>query len=105
MMLKWQKRVWTRAIAFNQSEHGHIDALRRQFFAFISAESQRLLACMSRTSFNTASSSSDSIAASEAEAAGSQDIGGAQCLALNEILIIRLDPSVPQGGVIWGGSR
>lgn len=51
-----------RSIVFNQSERSHIDALRRQFFAFISAEFQRLLACMSNASFNTASSSSDTIA-------------------------------------------
>lgn len=54
-----------RSIVFNQSEHSHIDALRRQFFAFISAEFQRLLACMSHASFNTASSSSDTIAEPE----------------------------------------
>lgn len=54
-----------RSIVFNQSEHSHIDALRRQFFAFISAEFQRLLACMSNASFNTASSSSDIIAEPE----------------------------------------
>lgn len=39
--------------------------MRRQFFAFISAEFQRLLACMSNASFNTASSSSDTIAEPE----------------------------------------
>lgn len=54
-----------RSIVFNQSEHSHIDALRRQFFAFISAEFQRLLACMSNALFNTASSSSDTIAEPE----------------------------------------
>lgn len=54
-----------RSIVFNQSEHSHIDALRRQFFAFISAEFQRLLACMSNALFNTASSSSDAIAEPE----------------------------------------
>lgn len=54
-----------RSIVFNQSEHSHIDALRRQFFAFISAEFQRLLACMSNASLNTASSSSDTIAEPE----------------------------------------
>lgn len=54
-----------RSIVFNQSEYSHIDALRRQFFAFISAEFQRLLASMSNASFNTASSSSDTIAEPE----------------------------------------
>jgi rieske iron-sulfur protein len=45
-----------RAISFNQSEQRHIDALRCQFFAFISAEFRRLLLCMSRASFNSTSS-------------------------------------------------
>lgn len=60
-----------RAIVFNQSEHSHIDALRRQLFAFISAEFQRLLACMSRASFST-SSSSDSNAETEADVSAEQ---------------------------------
>jgi len=50
-----------RAIHFNQNEQSHIDALRRQFFAFISAEFQRLLLCMSRASFNLTSSSDNTV--------------------------------------------
>ena len=50
-----------RAINFNQNEQSHIDALRRQFFAFISAEFQRLLLCMSRASFNLTSSSDNTV--------------------------------------------
>lgn len=61
-----------RAVVLNQSEQSHIDALRRQFFAFILAEFQRLLACMSRASFSTISSSSDSIAEPEAETQAEQ---------------------------------
>ena len=61
-----------RAIVFNQSEQGHIDALRRQFFAFISAEFQRLLLCMSRASFSITSSSSDSTAEPEADVSAEQ---------------------------------
>jgi Rieske Fe-S protein len=51
-----------RPLAFAQSEQSHIDALRRQAFAFISAEFQRLLACMSNASDNIASSSTDGTA-------------------------------------------
>jgi Rieske Fe-S protein len=54
-----------RAIVFNQSEQSHIDALRRQICAFISAEFQRLLLCMSNASRSTASSFSEN--ASEPE--------------------------------------
>ena len=61
-----------RSIVFNQSEHSLIDALRRQFFAFISAEFQRLLLCMSRASFSITSSSSDSTAEPEADVSAEQ---------------------------------
>src|SRR3569623_1997146 len=61
-----------RSIAFNQSEQSHIDALRRQFFAFISAEFQRLLACMSNASFNPASLSSDNTAEPEVDVLAEQ---------------------------------
>jgi rieske iron-sulfur protein len=61
-----------RSFVFNQSEQRHIDALRCQFSAFILAEFQRLLACMSSTSFSTASSSSDSTAEHEADAGAEQ---------------------------------
>ncbi|MBW7961329.1 Rieske (2Fe-2S) protein [Bradyrhizobium sp. BR 10261] len=54
-----------RTIVFAQSEQSHIDALRRQFFAFISADFQRLLACMSNAPSKIASSSSDNIAEPE----------------------------------------
>lgn len=56
----------------NQSEQSHIDALRRQVFAFFSAEFQRLLASMSRASFNTSSSSSENIADPENDAGTEQ---------------------------------
>jgi Rieske Fe-S protein len=61
-----------RSFAFNQSEQRHIDALRRQFFALFSAESQRLLTCMSSASFNTRSSSSENSAEPEAGACAEQ---------------------------------
>ncbi|MET3907743.1 rieske iron-sulfur protein [Bradyrhizobium sp. S3.3.6] len=61
-----------RSIAFNQSEQSHIDALRRQFFAFISAEFQRLLPCMSRASFNITLSSPGSTAEPEADVSAEQ---------------------------------
>jgi Rieske Fe-S protein len=61
-----------RSIVFNQSEQGHIDALRRQYFAFISAEFQRLLSCMSRASFSDTSSSSDITAEPETDAHAEQ---------------------------------
>jgi Rieske Fe-S protein len=60
-----------RSFAFNQNEHSHIDALRRQFSAFFSAEFQRLLACMSNASFNT-TASSDDIAEPQADACAEQ---------------------------------
>lgn len=60
------------SLAFNQSEQRHIDALRRQFSAFFSAEFQRLLACMSRASFNTTPSSSESTAEPEVDAGTEQ---------------------------------
>jgi Rieske Fe-S protein len=61
-----------RSFAFNQSEQRHIDALRRQFFALFSAEFQRLLAGMSRASFNINSSSSESTAEPEVDAGTEQ---------------------------------
>src|SRR5437762_2037973 len=56
-----------RRFAFNQCEQSHNDALRCKFSAFFSAESQRLLACMSSSSSNIMSSSSLSESAAEPE--------------------------------------
>jgi len=66
--IETEKRHQTCAFAFNQSEQSHIDALRRQLSAFISAEFQRLLAGMSIAPPSTHSSSSDDAADSHADA-------------------------------------
>jgi len=57
-----------RSFAFNQNEQSHIDALRRQFSALFSAEFQRLLAGMSRASFNGNSFSSENTAEPDVDA-------------------------------------
>lgn len=56
----------------NQNEQSHIDALRRQFFALFLAEFQRLLVNMSRASFTTDSSSSESSTEPNADACSEQ---------------------------------
>jgi len=61
-----------RSLLLNLSEQSHIDALRCQFSALFSAESQRLLAGMSRASFNATSSSSEITAELEAGACTEQ---------------------------------
>lgn len=58
--------------AFNQSEQSHIDALRRQLSAFISAEFQCLLAGMSQASFSSTLPSSDSPAEPAVDAGAEQ---------------------------------
>jgi Rieske Fe-S protein len=60
------------SFSLNQSEQSHIDALRCQFFALFSAEFQRLLVCMSRASFGTTSSSSESNAEPDVDAGTEQ---------------------------------
>lgn len=55
-----------RTFAFNQSEHHANDALRRKFFAFFLAESQRLLAYMAHSTHSTSCPSSDNTAESDA---------------------------------------
>lgn len=72
MTLQLQICAELRAFVFAQSEQSHIDALRCQFFAFISAEFQRLLLCMSRASFKSTPSSSDSMADSGGNAGAEQ---------------------------------
>ena len=59
-------------LSLNQRAQSHIDALRRQLSAFFSAEFQRLLVCMSRASFNSTSSSSESTAEPEVDAGTEQ---------------------------------
>jgi Rieske Fe-S protein len=58
--------------SLNQSEHSHIDALRRQFFALFSADFQRLLVSMSRASFTTHSVSSENSTEPDADAGAEQ---------------------------------
>jgi rieske iron-sulfur protein len=60
------------SFSLNQSEQSHIDALRRQFFAFFSAEFQRQLACMSSAPFTTSPSSSENVVEPEGDAHAEQ---------------------------------
>src|SRR3954462_11697722 len=61
-----------RVFAFNQCEHNPVMHCGKKILAFFSAEFQRLLADMSRASFDTSSSSSDNTAESDADACTEQ---------------------------------